>query len=217
LSGLECIKEVAFPVGTLPGVEALLESWFLENLVEVYCIYADHGGRLELVACSGTRVSGKVVPPADAGPEYHTRFAEFLRREKPQSFGDVLFLLTAYRDVMNKWGEPDTAPAAERLTGRWADAVEWFLAPSRGRIAWQHQMENILGIFYPDVARRREIRGNLNKKMAETQEELREIRLSDEYSLMDFIDERTLPSGCTVPMNVQGAGVLWAVISAGAE
>jgi len=136
-------------------------------------------------------------------------FVQFLKKLKPISFYDCLFVVDVYHlsNFSHKYPGKSIKdfriPKFNRI-----ELVDEILQISQGLLIWHYQLEKLLGVCIPNLSKVYELRKDLNAKKAKAWERIKSLMLFDEISLYDVISKR-MAFGITTFPNMAGAFALY--------
>lgn len=181
---LETIKERIFKVrdhldlahALFPGFGRL--KWSFKH---AYAIYIDDG--------VVTPVFGYLTDSLEKGegPGFFDDFKAYLKRYKPGTLRDTLFLLDAYSLSREVLGYPYPWDLAKFNPVKAVDAI---LSESKGILLWDHQLDQLFHWFFPDYDQDIDLRKAVNHKRAEIFDLAAMLKFDSDISLNDVLKDR---------------------------
>lgn len=212
MNNLEYIKEGIFLTSEYP-FSPLIKPYFKDFSDDKYkdylahCLYTGGDNNFNLIAC--TLTGGEFDLDMNDG------FINYLKKYKPQTFDDTLFLLDIYTTLFVQQRQQDID---DFIVSRYCKPnspidkiLESFLSESRGILLWTYQLEKICGLINITIEDRIKLRKDLNAKKVPAWKVFEDFNLDEGRTLRDFVEERMV-LGYTKWPNIQGAKVLYELI-----
>lgn len=226
MENLDIVKEERFRVGDKPWmkrffthIEDIQDNWTAK------CIYAEIDGEIKLIDYSVRSPTRTLVVPRDFvvispmkprvllhSPAFVPKgkrkgFVNYLKKYKPASFKDILFLLDLYPEDIE-----DEIKRHKPLNSVMGDAIEEILDETKGIILWNYQMERVLNLFIKDrdeiVAARKAINAGMSPDFYE---KLCGYKIDKKTTLPDLISNRIVFHIQIYP-NIDGAFILYEIL-----
>jgi hypothetical protein len=201
MNSLNLIKEEIFPIEDKPWIAKFFPEKLFDKPIQgrwyADCIYMERQGDIKLI-------KGSLIPDCKEEAERDV-FVKYIQKYKPQSFKEILFFLDLYSIEL---------PDINRLyqsKSKMAKVIESILEDSRGLILWHQQFEDIISLFVRDRNSVVSIRKGINAKRNEDIEILKQFKIDEITTLLEFINERMLRGHTRYP-NIQGACVLYELL-----
>ena len=172
----------------------------LANSPFIHCIYLDGGSKYAVTEIFTECYCGYIG--------YSTEFSEYIKREKPLTFMDFLFLIKAYHDlIMLKEISINDLPKLRDTNFRKIGIVDEILNNSSGRLLWVHQLEELIGIFSASRLKNIELVQRIRARHTDAYDIISGMKFN-EISVADIIDERAIDGNIDFP-NMRGASLLY--------
>lgn len=201
MNSLNLIKEEIFPVEDKSWIAKFFPEKLFGKPIQgrwyADCIYMERQGDIKLI-------KGSLIPDCKEEAERDV-FVKYIQRYNPQSFKEILFFLDLYSIEL-----PDIRSYQPK--SKMAEVIESILEDSRGLLLWHHQLEDIISLFVRDRNNVVSIRKGVNAKRNEYIEALKQFKIDETTTLLEFINERMIGGHTRYP-NIQGAFVLYELLN----
>lgn len=176
-----------------------------------YCLYIERDGKptpiISILGCGGDKKKSM------------DGFKKHFLKYKPQSFKDILLLLTAYDWYLLRKTRFDPFKTNKKCEGKSPiySVFNSLLEDSKGNIIWSYQLQNILGMYFHGIEDIVRMRKDINARKADAFKVLEGINIDSKRTLRDYIDARMIFGNVTFP-NIRGAGAIYELmVSAGGK
>ena len=126
-------------------------------------------------------------PESDIRRSFKSELAFFLEQHRPQGIMDYAFFLDTFNPIRP---EPTILSLDYKPIGH--KAVDDILAPTKGLLVWNHQLESIISLFYEQESKVLDMRIGLNIRDVLVENRAKKLMVTEGLSVFDLFTQRTI-------------------------